>query len=365
MPMKKGMKNIMRILSKEDEQKYTEFLSGHERCNFQQSLEWGKVKSSWINEVVLAEDANGNIIGSVSVLIRKIPIFGNIMYSSRGPVCNIYDEEVLKQLTEGINTLAKKYNAIVFKMEPDIKSDDSKFRNIVTKLGYQIKDDAKNFREEIQPRYVFRLDIKGKTEDEIFKNFHQKTRYNVRLATKKGVEVKEGTREDLEVFHKIMLETGTRDGFITRSLAYFQKMYDELVPTGHMKLLLAYYEGKPVSGVIPIFYGNKTWYLYGASSNEYRNVMPNYLLQWEMIKMAVARHDDMYDFRGVSGVVDESHPQYGLYRFKKGFGAEFTEFIGEMYIAYKPMVYSIYKFSEKTYRTLRGFLNKLKNRTKK
>ena len=60
--------------------------------------------------------------------------------------------------------------------------------------------------------------------------------------------------------------------------------------------------------------------------------MPNYLLQWEMIKMAIARHDDIYDFRGVSGVVDENHPQYGLYRFKKGFGATFTEFIGEIYI---------------------------------
>ena len=72
-----------------------------------------------------------------------------------------------------------------------------------------------------------------------------------------------------------------------------------------MKLLMAYYEGKPISGVIPIFYGNKTWYLYGASSNQHRNLMPNYLLQWEMIKMAIARHDDIYDFRGVSGVVDE------------------------------------------------------------
>lgn len=93
-------------------------------------------------------------------------------------------------------------------------------------------------------------------------------------------------------------------------------MYDNMAPD-HMKVLLAYYDGKPISGVIPIFYGNKTWYLYGASSNEHRNLMPNYLLQWEMIKLAISRHDDIYDFRGVSGVVDENHPQYGLYRFKK------------------------------------------------
>ena len=348
----------MRILEEKDKKLYTDFLEKHERCNFQQSREWATVKDSWINEVVLAEGKNGEIIGSISILIRKIPIFGNIMYSSRGPVCDIYDENVLSQLTEGAKELAKKYKAFVFKIEPDIKSDDEKFRKVITKLGYSIKDDAKNFREEIQPRFVFRLDLKGKTEDEVFAGFHQKTRYNVRLATKKGVVIKEGTKEDLKDFHKIMVTTGQRDGFIIRSLSYFEKMYDNLVPN-HMKLLMAYYQDKPIAGIIPIMYGNKTWYLYGASSNEHRNLMPNYLLQWTMIKEAIHNGCDMYDFRGVSGVVDENHPQYGLYRFKKGFGAEFTEFIGEVYIPFKPVWYSLYKFSEKTFRTLRGLKRKI------
>ena len=344
----------MRFVEDEkSKQEYKKFLENHERCNFQQSLEWARVKDSWKNEVILAEDEQGNIIGSLSVLIRKIPIFGNLMYSSRGPVCDIHDEKVLEQLTEGAKQLAKKYHAFVLKIEPDIKSDDQEFREIVTKLGYRIKDDAKDFSEEIQPRYVFRLDIKGKTEDEIFAGFHQKTRYNIRLAIKKGVTVKEGTKEDLKDFHKIMVETGARDGFIIRPLEYFEKMYDALAPE-HMKVLMAYYEGKPISGVIPIMYGNKTWYLYGASSNEYRNVMPNYLLQWEMIKLAIARKNDIYDLRGVSGVVDESHPQYGLYRFKKGFGAEFTEFLGEIYIPFKPVWYKLYKVAEKTFRKLRA-----------
>ena len=345
----------------ESKNKYKEFLENHERCNFQQSLEWAKVKSNWKNEIILAEDEDGNIIGSLSVLIRKIPIFGNLMYSSRGPVCDIHDVSVLKQLTEGAKQLAKKYNAIVLKIEPDIKSDDQVFRDLIVELGYKIKDDAKNFREEIQPRYVFRLDVKDKTEDEIFAGFHQKTRYNVRLATRKGVTIKEGTREDLKDFHKIMIETGSRDGFIIRPLEYFEKMYDELAPT-HMKLLMAYYEGQPISGVIPIMYGNKTWYLYGASSNKHRNLMPNYLLQWEMIKIAINNKSDIYDLRGVSGVVDESHPQYGLYRFKKGFGAEFTEFIGELYIPFKPLRYKLYKFSEKTFRNLRALKTKLRKK---
>ena len=353
----------MRFVTKETEQEYTEFLESHERCNFQQSLEWGKVKTNWIKEVVLAEDENHKIIGSICVWIRKMPIFGNMMYSSRGPVCDIHDQKVLEQLTEGIKELGKKYNAFVLRIEPDIKKDDQEFRKIVEEIGYKIKDDAKDFKDEIQPRFVFRLDIKGKTEDEVLAGCHQKTRYNIRLAKRKGVVVKEGTREDLKDFHKIMIETGSRDGFIIRSLDYFEKMYDELAPK-HMKLLMAYYEDKPISGIIPIMYGNKTWYLYGASSNQHRNLMPNYLLQWEMIRQAIQNKCDIYDFRGVSGVVDETHPQYGLYRFKKGFGAEFTEFIGEVYWPFKPLTYKLYKIAEKTFRTLRDWKRRIKEHKK-
>ena len=352
----------MRLLeNKTDEEEYTKFLENHERCNFQQSLEWARVKTSWKREVILAEDENKKIIGSLMVWVRKIPIFGNIMYSARGPICDIHDMEVLQQLTELAKELAKIYNAIDLRIEPDIKSDDEDFKNIMLQWGFSIKDDAKNFREEIQPRYVFRLDTKGKTEDEIFKAFHQKTRYNVRLATKKGVTIKEGNKEDLKDFHKIMVTTGIRDGFITRPLEYFEKMYDELGPE-HMKVLLAYYEGKPIAGVIPIMYGNKTGYLYGASSNEHRNLMPNYLLQWEMIKIALSRKSDIYDLRGVPGIADNSN---GLYRMKKGFGAEYTEFVGEVYMPYKPMMYNLYKVSEKVFRNVRALKLKFKKWGKK
>ena len=352
------------VNSEESAKEYTEFLEGHERCNFQQSLEWGRVKTAWIKEVVLAEDENGKIIGSICVWIRKIPFFGNLMYSSRGPVCDIHDEKVLKQLTDGIIELGKKYNAFVYRMEPDIKKDDLEFRRIVELLDYKIKDDAKDFRDEIQPRFVFRLDLKGKTEDEVMAGFHQKTRYNIRLAARKGVVVKEAGKEEMKTFHDIMVETGKRDDFIIRSLEYFEKMYDELAPK-HMKLLMAYYNGEAISGIIPIMYGNKTWYLYGASSNRHRNLMPNYLLQWEMIKEAIKNGCDMYDFRGVSGVVDESHPQYGLYRFKKGFGAEFTEFIGEVYMPFSPLKFKLYKFTEKNYRRLRTLKRKLTEKKEK
>lgn len=350
---------MVKLLEENEKAKYKEFLESHERCNFQQSLEWGNVKSGWIKEVILSTDENGKIRGSLCVWIRKIPIFGNLMYSARGPVCDIHSEEVLKDISDGADMIAKKYKAFVLRMEPDILKTDNKFRDLITKNGFKIKDDSKDFKDEIQPRFVFRLDIKGKTEEEIFAAFHQKTRYNIRLASKKGVEIREGNFEDLKDFHKIMVETGERDDFIIRSLSYFEKMYQELAPE-HMKLLMAYHDNKPIAGIIPIMYGNKVWYLYGASSNSHRNLMPNYLLQWTMIQDAIKRGADVYDFRGVSGVVDESHPQYGLYRFKKGFNAEFTEFIGEVYKTYKPaFIYKFYKFSEKAFRTLRKMKKKI------
>ncbi len=349
----------MRLLEEKDKEEYKKFLEENPRCNFQQSLEWGNVKTSWKKEVILSEDKNGKIRGSLCVWIRKMPIFGNIMYSARGPVCDIYDEEVIKDIVEGAKLLANKYKAFVLRIEPDILKSDEKFRDIILKYGFKIKDDSKDFKDEIQPRFVFRLNLKDKTEDKIFEELHQKTRYNIRLATKKGVEIKEGTREDLKDFHKIMIETGERDNFIIRPLEYFEKMYDEMAPD-HMKVLMAYHDGQPIAGIIPIMYGKKTWYLYGASSNSHRNLMPNYLLQWTMIKEAIANGCDMYDFRGVSGVVDESHPQYGLYRFKKGFNADFTEFIGEIYLPFKPLVYKMYKFAEKTFRTLRTLKKNLK-----
>ena len=350
----------MRFVEDEDsKKKYKKFLEENERCNFQQSLEWAEIKKpNWKPEVILAEDEDKNIIGSLCVWIRKMPIFGNIMYASRGPVCDIHDISVMKQLTDGAKELAKKYNAIGLRIEPDIEKDDQAFRDIVTNLGYKIKDDAKDFKDEIQPRFVFRLDIKDKTEEEVMAGFHQKWRYNIRLAGRKGVTVKEGTREDLKDFHKIMVTTGLRDGFITRPLEYFERMYDCLGPD-HMKILMAYYEGKPISGVIPIMYGNKTWYLYGASSNEHRNLMPNYLLQWEMIKIALDRKSDIYDLRGVPGIADNSN---GLFRFKKGFGAEYTEFIGEVYIPFKPLTYKMYKISEKIFRNARALKLKFKKK---
>ncbi len=335
-------------------QEYTAFLTAHERCSFQQSPEWARVKSNWKNEIILAEDGSGNIIGSLSVLIRRMPLFGDLMYSARGPVCDIHDASALRQLLEGAELLGMKYNAMALRMEPDVPADDGDFRAIMTSLGCRIRP-VRTARDCIQPNRVFRLDIRGKSEEQVLSGFSQKLRYNIRLAQRRGVVVREGTRDDLAAFHALMVRTARRDGFLARPLEYFQRVWDQLGPE-HTCLLLAYFEGRPIAGAMPVFYGNKTWYAFGASADEHRNLMPCYLLQWEMIRRAIAHGCDIYDLRGVLEVTDDHDPGSGLYRFKRQFGGALTAFAGEVYVPYRQTAYRLYRICERAFMVLRGRL---------
>lgn len=344
----------------EQVREYEQFIQNSPKGNFAQSTLWSKVKTEWKFEAVIVRDAQGKIEGTMGVLIRPVPVFkANMMYSPRGPVCDVHNREVLKRLMEGVNALAKKYNAYIYKIDPDVKSDDSEFADICRELGFTMPEQSKNF-EGIQPRYVFRLYLNGRNEEELLASFHQKTRYNIRVALKKGVEVRIADKSQVGEFHRIMLETGIRDNFVIRNADYFARMLDALGE--HARLYMAYLDGKAIAGTIAIWYGDKVWYLYGASSDSYRNVMPNYLLQFEMIKWAVEKNCAVYDFRGVSGDISEDNPLYGLYRFKKGFNGEFTEFIGEMRIVYKPFMNNFLKFAEKSYRKLNKIKFNLKNK---
>ena len=241
-------------------------------------------------------------------------------------------------------------------------SSNAAFAEMLKSFGFQSKEGGKNF-EAIQPRYVFRLNVEGKTEEELQAGFHQKWRYNIRVAQKKGVEVKICGKEMVPAFADLMLTTGVRDGFVTRQPEYFAAMLDNLGE--HCRLYMAFHEGQPIAGTLAIHYGDKVWYLYGASSNEHRNLMPNYLLQWCMIQWAVETGCRVYDFRGVSGDVSEDNPLYGLYRFKKGFGGDFTEFVGEMDLVLNKPIYLFMEKSTSLFKDLRKTVYLIKNRNKK
>jgi peptidoglycan pentaglycine glycine transferase (the first glycine) len=344
-------KKYNRIIKPEELEEYDEFLKKHYRCHYAQSKKWANIKNEWKNEIIVVRDEQGQIKGSLSVLIRKIPYLKNtLMYAPRGPICDENDKETFSKLTKEADILAKKYNAFMLKMDPDILNTNEYFKNIAKENGFKVAGRIKDSTKLMQPRFVFRLNLKGKTEEEVFNSFHSKTRYNIRLASRRGVTLREGTRKDLDKFKEIMDITGERDGFYIRDKKYFELIYDNMMPD-NCKLMFAEYDGEAIACVMNILYGNKQWYLYGGSSNKHRNLMPNYLLQWEMIKKAIQDGCDVYDFRGICAI-SENDRNEGLYRFKKGFNAELVEFM-EIYKVYNKLIYFIFEHFAYVYRDLK------------
>ncbi|TCK97880.1 peptidoglycan pentaglycine glycine transferase (the first glycine) [Natranaerovirga hydrolytica] len=395
----------MKFIHIKDNNLFNDFVENHQLGNELQTTYWGKFKSlfEWDYDTVGIEDDNHNIIAAAMILKRKIPCLKyNILYAPRGFVIEYEDKTIVEAFVKHIRQYAQKNAAIFVKIDPCIKKNkrnkegemiksDKNSKQIINhlkKLGFRQQSSGLGF-ENIQPRFVFELDIKNKSLDEIFNNFHSKTRYNIRLAARKGITIYEGSREDLVEFERIMKITGQRDGFITRPLSYFEKLYDTLEQKGKMKLFIAKYnykeginnideeikqlekkktidtekikklnlkkeelnealnhnpDGIIVAGTIVLLTKKRACYLYGASDNIYRNLMPNYLIQWEMIKYAHQQKCETYDFRGVSGDLSPENPLYGLYKFKKGFNGELVEYIGEFDLVFNKILYKIWTF---------------------
>ena len=306
---------------------YEAFVSEHRAGSFMQSLRWCGVKNSWGREAVVLRGAGGRITGAMLVLIKKVPFFGkSLLYAPRGPVCDLHDGKSIAALLEGVKLLSQKYDAYLFKMDPYIEEGDEVFIAQMRELGFAHTPHAKELTT-IQSRCNYMLPIEGKSADEVFQAFHSKWRYNIRLAQRRGVECRACGIEALDDFYPLMVETGKRDGFLIRPKEYFAKMLDALGE--HCRLYLCYHEGVPLSGAVATQFAGKTCYVYGASSNEHRNLMPNYLMQWTMIQWAIENGCFVYDFQGIPYYFDETHPNYGVYRFKRGFNGQVVVLAGE------------------------------------
>ena len=325
----------MELLEKSQYQEYEDFVINHPNGSITQSVLWHGVKLNWLPEIAVVRNSTGKIIAGVSLLARKIPGLGtSMLYAPRGPVCDYDDKDALEALQQGINLAAKKHKAHLCKVDPDVLISDVDFANIIQTMGYKQLAGGTGF-ETIQARFNYRLYLNGRSEDELFANLTQQNRRNVRIAIKNGVQVRIMGAEALDDFMQLMVVTGQRDGFSVRPKAYFARMLEALGE--HCRLYMAYYNDKAVSGAITTNYAGKTCYIYGASDNEHRNVMPNNLVQWEMIRWAAETGCTVYDFQGISGNLDENDPLYGLYRFKKGFNGQIDELAGEFDYTYMPV----------------------------
>ncbi|MGI9953110.1 peptidoglycan bridge formation glycyltransferase FemA/FemB family protein [Moorellaceae bacterium AZ2] len=351
------MKLTYRLIGPAEEKLFDGFIAGHPKGHILQTYAWGQVKAAtgW-QPLRLVVEQDGRIVAAATLLKRSLPYIGrSIFYAPRGPVVDFHNPALFDFLLQAVRELALREGAILLKIDPDIPSTDEEVRELLLQRGFRLATEGTGF-DGVQPRHVFRLDIRPPLE-EIRKNFHPKTRYNIGLAERRGVTIKDDcTLEDLPVFYSILQETALRDRFLIRSYDYFLTLWKELVERGYAKLFMAYYEGQPIAGTLAFILGDKAWYLYGASSNRHRNVMPNYLLQWTMICWAKGQGCTLYDFRGVPGEVSEDHPLYGLYRFKKGFNGVFTEFIGEYDLVYSPFYYRLWRLAQPAHTLFRRFL---------
>ncbi len=323
------------IVDKNSYDEYESFVMTHPKGELMQSVAWRYVKTDWDFEAVAVRDASGAIVGACSVLIKKVPFVGTTyMYAPRGPICDWHNSEVLAEIKQGFDILAKKYRAQSVKVDPYCDVSDTKFLEIMQSMGFKRFYDPVGF-DTIQARFNYVLDIRGKTKEQIVAEMAQKARYNLNLSYRKGVTVAHEGKEALDDFMRIYKLTGERDGFSTRPKQYLER----LIALDGVRLYIGRYEGEAICGAICSCYAGKCSYIYGASDSKNRNLMPNYPLQLAMIEWALENNCSTYDFMGIAGDIENTkNPMYGLYRFKKGFSGQIVELVGELDYSYKPFL---------------------------
>jgi len=201
---------------------------------------------------------------------------------------------------------------------------------------------------DVQPPDSVLLDL-GPEEAELLAAMKPKWRYNVRLAEKKGVEVEEGGFEGLDAFYRLYEETARRDRIAIHPRSYYEKLFQVCAgatEAPRLGLWTARHEGRAIAAIITLFRGEEAVYLYGASADEKRALMPAYALQWAAIRGARAAGCKRYDFYGIPPIDDPTHPMSGLYRFKTGFGGTVVHYAGSWDLPLHPLAYAAWRGAE-------------------
>jgi len=301
-----------------------------------QTWAWGELKGSfgWSPWRVAVEQ-DGSLMAGAQVLYRQIgPL--TMAYIPKGPVLCSEEAEVEQALWKAIHAHAHRQRAVMLKIEPEWRDDEPDRHAWLARYGFVPSANT------IQPRRTVIVDLLD-DEETILARMKSKWRYNIRLSMRKGVEVRAVGREGMDVFYALMVITGERDGFGIHSRAYYERAYDLFAAHGRVQLLLAYAGGEPIAALMPFCFNGQAWYLYGASANSGRELMPNHQLQWRAMQWARSQGCTQYDLWGISdagpGATEDNLS--GVQRFKEGFGGEIVRYVGAYDYAYMAPVYRV------------------------
>ena len=282
-----------------------------------QSWEWGQFKSRWGWTPRYLLGPHGE---AAALVLRRTfsPLKFNILYVPKGPALNYADSAVVDRTFADLIDVARRDRAIFIKIDPDLAHAD---RAILLDRGWRFS------AEQIQFRNTLLIDLTP-PDAQLLAAMKPKTRYNVRLAEKKGVRVRAGEAADLDGLYALYAETARRDGFIIRPIDYYRDAWGSFIQSGLAQPLIAEVEGEAVAGLILFHFADRAWYMYGMSRNMHRDKMPNYLLQWAAMQWAKARGCTTYDLWGAPDELNEADSMWGVYKFKEGLGALFTPHVG-------------------------------------
>jgi peptidoglycan pentaglycine glycine transferase (the first glycine) len=337
----------LRVVENPDERTWDDFVAAH-GGHLLQSSAWGALKSrfGW-NALRLALADGDKLIAGAQVLFLQLPLGLMLAYLPRGPVCDPNDNNTVTMLLDAVCAAAKLHGAFALKLEPNIFAPYSVCEGMAKIDGY----DSRN-SDSIQPRTTIHLDL-TRNLDAILAQMKPKWRYNIRLAERKGVIVRQGNSGDMATFHGLMQITGARDHFAIHSLDYYRAAFELLAPNERACLLIAEHGNEPLAALIVTAFGGEAIYLYGASSNVQRDRMPNHALHWAAIQWAKARGCARYDLWGIpekaegertlsSSHVRPSSLPDGLQQFKQGFGGQPVRYIDARDIIFSRVRYAPY-----------------------
>ncbi len=330
---------------------YTQALRQMPNAHPLQSWTWGEFKSRWgwqmLPQAVFSLDKRDRapriLLMALKRRVPRLPF--SVLYVPKGPVLDYENADLRRYALYQLEQLARREKAIFIKIDPDVVKGVGvepepfptgvQFISELQERGWRFSADQIQFRNTVE------LDL-TLTEEELLAAMKSKTRYNIRLAGRKGIVARPGAPADFPVLAEMYRETAARDGFAIRPSAYYLDAWTSFYNDGMGQPLIAEYEGEPVAAVFIARLGQKAIYMYGASTQKERNRMPNYLLQWEAIRWAKAQGCAVYDFWGAPDEFTEDDRMWGVWRFKRGFNGRVVRHIGAWDYVARPFWYWFY-----------------------